>query len=159
MEIASAKAQPVRAIQPPFDFHLRSPKARTDFFPWHAPAVGVPADGVIIGHFARDAHTQDFFQAVFSSQPPMGIVWVARQHLETVFPVRKEAHLQKVIRSWAGIDSCQAQFLRQTILERLEEPLDAALGLRTLRRDPFHPQFAESSPELRAASFSPELFG
>ena len=75
-ERAAPEAQPVRAIQSPFDFHLRSAQTRADFFPWHAPAVSLPADGVIIRHLARDAHTQDFFQAVFSPQPPMGIAWL-----------------------------------------------------------------------------------
>ena len=32
-EIAPAEPQPVRPIQSPFDFHLRSAKPRADFFP------------------------------------------------------------------------------------------------------------------------------
>jgi len=39
----------VRAIQSSFDFHLRTPKTRAHFFAWHAPAVAIPADGVIVG--------------------------------------------------------------------------------------------------------------
>lgn len=51
-QVAAAKAQPVRAIQSSFDFHLRSTKPRADFLPGHAPALAIPTDGVIIGDLA-----------------------------------------------------------------------------------------------------------
>jgi hypothetical protein len=147
-EIAVAEAQPVRAIQTPFDFHLRSTKPRADFLPGHAPAVSVPADGVILCHLAGYAHTQDFFQAMFSPQPPMGIAWMARCHREALLPFRKKARFQKVIRSFKGSDSRQAHFLHQAVLEGLEQSLDAPFRLRTLRRNPFDPQFPKRPSEL-----------
>ena len=55
-EIAAAEAQPVGAIQTPFDFHLRTPQSRADFFAWHAPVMSIPADGVIVGDLALHAH-------------------------------------------------------------------------------------------------------
>jgi hypothetical protein len=53
----------VRAIQSSLDFHLRTAKTRADFFAWHAPAVAIPADGVIVGDLALHAH------AIYVSQP------------------------------------------------------------------------------------------
>jgi len=55
----------VRAIQAPFDFHLRTPKTRAHFFAWHAPAGSIPADGVIIGYLATHAHAENFLQPLF----------------------------------------------------------------------------------------------
>ena len=55
-EIAAAEAKPVRAIQTPFDFHLRSAKTRAHFFALHAPAGAIPADAVIVGYPATHAH-------------------------------------------------------------------------------------------------------
>ena len=65
-QIASLKAQPVRAVQPPFDFHSRSSQPRTHFFAWHTPAVSLPADGVTVCHLAHDPHAQDFSQTLLS---------------------------------------------------------------------------------------------
>ena len=78
MQIAAAVAQPVTSVQPPFDLHRRSAKPRTNFFPRYAPAISVPADGVVLSHFAGHAHTQDFFQVLFAPQLPMGIAWISR---------------------------------------------------------------------------------
>jgi hypothetical protein len=61
----------------------------------------------------------------------------------------------KKIRGFDGIDSCQAHFLHQTVLQCLEQSLDAPFCLGTVRRDPFDPQFAEGLSELRAGFFSP----
>jgi hypothetical protein len=148
----------MRAIQSPFDFHRRSAKSRADFFPGHSPAVSVPTHGVIFCHFASQAHAQNFFQAMFSTQSSMGIARVTRGHGEALFPLGNKARLQKVIRCFQGVDSRQTHFLHQTALESLEQPLDAPFRLRTLRRDPFDPQFLEGSSELRACSFSAQLF-
>jgi hypothetical protein len=57
-EIPAPEAQPVRAVQTPFDFHLRTPKTRADFFTWHAPADSIPADRVIVRHLAGRAHAR-----------------------------------------------------------------------------------------------------
>jgi hypothetical protein len=46
----------VRAIQSSLDFHLRTAKTRADFFAWHAPAVAIPADGVIVGYLPSHAY-------------------------------------------------------------------------------------------------------
>ena len=51
------------AIQTPFDFHLRTPQSRADFFAWHAQVISIPADGVIVGHRASYAHAEDFLEA------------------------------------------------------------------------------------------------
>ena len=56
-KIAAAEAQPVRAVQSSFDFEMRSAKARAHFFAWHAAAVAIPGDAVIVGHLATHAHT------------------------------------------------------------------------------------------------------
>ena len=64
-----------------------------------------------------------------------------------------------MIRRFDAGNASQAQFFYQAILERLEEPLDASLGLRTVRCNPFDPQLTQSPPELRARFFSPQLFG
>jgi hypothetical protein len=55
-EITAAEAQPVRPIQPAFNFHLRTPKTGTHFFAWHAPASSIPTDGMIFRHLARYPH-------------------------------------------------------------------------------------------------------
>src|SRR6202011_1860363 len=86
------------AIQTPFDFHLRTPQSRADFFAWHAPVISIPADGVIVGHRASYPHAEDFLQALSSIQPAMRIARVARCYAEALFPLRKKARLQKVIR-------------------------------------------------------------
>ena len=65
-QIAVPETQPVRAVQSAFNFDLRTTEPGTDFFPRHAPAVSVPADGVVLSHSAGHAHTQDFFQVLFA---------------------------------------------------------------------------------------------
>jgi hypothetical protein len=75
---------------------------------------------MIVGHFARRSHAQDFLQAMFSPQPTMSIPWVAGCHRETLFPLGKKTRFQKVVGCLDGIDSRQAQFLHQAILKRLE---------------------------------------
>ncbi len=55
----------MRAIQTSFDFHLRSTKTRADFFAGHAPAIAIPADGVIVGDLATHAHAENFLQPLF----------------------------------------------------------------------------------------------
>src|SRR5580692_5546365 len=84
-----------------------------------------------------------------------GMTWY---HRETLLPLRKKTPFQKVIGRCDASDSRQAHFLHQAVLQSLEQPLDAPLGLRTLRRDPFEPQFLQSSSKLRAGSFSLQLF-
>jgi hypothetical protein len=134
-QIAAAEAQPVRSIQTPFDFHLRSTQPRTDFFPWYPPTVAVPTDGVIVGHLARDAHAQNLLQALFSSQPAMRIACMAWHHRETPLPLRQEAGFQEVIGRCDVVDSRQAHFLHQTVLQGFKQPLDAPLGMSVqLRR-------------------------
>jgi hypothetical protein len=63
----------VRAIQTSFDFHLRSTKTRADFFAWHAPALAIPADGMIVGYLTTHAHAENFLQPLFWIQPAMCI--------------------------------------------------------------------------------------
>jgi hypothetical protein len=127
----------VGTIQTPFDFHLRTPQSRADFFAWHAPVISIPADGVIVGHRASHVHAEDFLQALSSIQPSMRIARVARCYAEAFFPLRKKARLQKVIRSGHAVDARQAHFFYQTVLQRFEQSLDASFGLRTVCRDPF----------------------
>jgi len=83
----------VRTIQSSFDFHLRTPQTRADFFTWHAPAVAIPADGVIVGYLAPHAHAENFLQPLVSIQPSVRVVRPARCHRETLFPLRKKTHL------------------------------------------------------------------
>jgi len=148
----------VCAIQPSFDLYLRSAKSGTHFGAGHTPAVPLPADRVILGHFARHAHAQNFFQTLFSSQSSMGIAWMARCYCEALFPLWKKMPLQKIIPRLDGVDSRQTHLLHQTILQRLEQSLDVAFGLWTVRRDPFDAQLFQRSAELRTCRFSLELF-
>ena len=127
------------AIQPPFDLYLSPLKTRANFFPWHAAAVSLPADGVILRYLPCRAHTQDFLQAIVSTQSSMGIAWVARYHREALFPLRKKAQLQEVICCFGGIDPRQAHLLYQAVLQGFEQSLDPSFRLWTVRRDPFDP--------------------
>jgi hypothetical protein len=129
VQIAAAVAQPVASIQAPFDLDRRSTQPRTNFFPSYPPAVSLPAYRVVLSYFAGHAHTQDFFQALFASQSSMGIAWISRGHRETLFPLGKKARLQKMIGGRDVIDSCQAHFLHQAVLQGFEQPLDATLGM------------------------------
>ena len=129
----------MRAIQSPFDFHLRSTKPCADFFPGHPPAISIPTHGVIVGYLARGAHAQDFFQTLFAPQPSMCIAGMTCYHRKTPLPLRKKTYFQKAIRRFDPSDSRQTHFLHQTVLQGLEEPFDATFGLRTLRGDPFDP--------------------
>jgi hypothetical protein len=83
----------VRAVQSSFDFRLRTPQTRADFFAWHAPAVAIPADRVIVGYLAPHAHAENSLQPLVWIQPSMGIARPARCHRETLFPRRKKTHL------------------------------------------------------------------
>jgi hypothetical protein len=56
------------------------------------------------------------------------------------------------------VDPDQPHFLYQAVLQRGEQSLDPAFGLRTVCCDPFDPQFPECSSEMRAGCFSPQLF-
>src|ERR1700737_4534609 len=127
------------AIQTPFDFHLRPPQSRADFFAWHAPVMSIPADGVIVGHRASDPHAKDFLQALSAIQPSMRIARVARCYAETSFPLRNKARLQKVVRGCYAVDPRQAHFFYQAVLQCCEQSLDASFGLRTVGRNPFDP--------------------
>ena len=159
MQIAASVAQPMASVQPPFDLDRSSTKPRTNFFPQYSPAISVPADGVVLSHSAGHAHTQDFFQVLFAPQSSMGIACIPRCYGKTLLPLGKKAHLQKVIRSLDAVDSRQPQLLHQAILKSFKQPLDTPFRLRTVGRDPFNPQFAQGSPELRSQRISPELFG
>ena len=88
----------------------------------------------------------------------MGIARVARCYAEELFPLRKKARLQKVIRSCDAVDTRQAHFLYQAVLQCFEQSFDTPFGLRTVRRDPFDPQLAERSSEMRTGFLSPQLF-
>jgi hypothetical protein len=96
---------------------------------------------MILGHPTRHAHTQDFFQAVFAPQPSMRITGITRCHRKTLLPFRKKVRLQKVIGRANAVDSRQAHFFHQAILQGFEQPLDTPFGLRTVRSDPFDLQF------------------
>jgi hypothetical protein len=114
---------------------------------------------VILCHPAGYAHTQNFFQALFSAQLSMRIARLARDHREPLFPFGEKAHLQEMIRSRDAVDSRQPHLLHQTIVKSFKQPLDPPFRLRTVGRDPFDPQFVQRSPELRSQRVSPELFG
>src|SRR6202049_3338809 len=88
----------------------------------------------------------------------MGIARLTRCHRETLFPRRKKVHLQKMIRGREVVDPGQAHFLYQAVLQRFEQSFDPPFGLRTVRRDPFDPQLAERSSEMRTGFLSPQLF-
>src|ERR1700676_2319622 len=88
----------------------------------------------------------------------MGIARLARGHRETLFPRRKKVHLQKMIRGSEVVDPGQAHFLYQAVLQRFEQSFDPPFRLRTVRRDPFDPQLAERSSEMRTGFLSPQLF-
>src|SRR5207302_1112727 len=113
---------------------------------------------MVLGYLTCGAHTQDFLQAMLLTQPPMSIACVAWCHGEPLFPFGKEMHLQEMIRSLDAVDSRQPHLLHQTILESFKQSLDAPFRLWTVCRDPFDPQLFQSPPELRACSFSSELF-
>jgi hypothetical protein len=136
VQIAPAVAQPVASVQSPFDLDRSSAKPRTNFFPQYSPAISVPADGVVLRHFAGHAHTQDFFQVLFATQPSMGIAGIARCYGKTLLPLGKKAHLQKVIGGFDAGDSRQAHLLHQTILQSFKQPLDTPFGVsHGLRRN------------------------
>src|SRR3984893_9997278 len=84
----------------------------------------------------------------------MGIARLTRCHRETLFPRRKKVHLQKMIRGSEVVDPGQAHFLYQAVLQWFDPPF----RLRTVRRDPFDPQLAERSSEMRTGFLSPQLF-
>ena len=158
MHIAAAEAQPVASVQSPFDLHCSPTQSCTNFFPQYSPAISVPADGVVLSHSAGHAHTQDFFQVLFAPQSSMGIAGIPRCHGETLLPLGKKVHLQKVIRCRDAVDFRQPHLLHQTILQRFKQPLDTPFRLRAVRRDPLDPQLVQRSPELRSQGISSELF-
>ncbi len=121
--------------------------------------MAIPADGVICSHPARGAHTENFLQAMLRPQPPMSIARATRRHGEALFPLGKKAHFQEMVGCGDAVDPGQPHLLHQTVLQSFKEPLDTPLRLRTVRRDPFDPQFVQRSPKLRALGISPELFG
>src|ERR1035437_2233242 len=96
---------------------------------------------------------------MFLSQPSMGIAWLPRYNGKALLPFRNKAQFQKLIVSFDGVDPRQPHLLHQAVLQRFKQPLDAPLGLRTVRRNPFDPQFVQSTPELRACRIATELFG
>src|SRR5215469_12708452 len=88
----------------------------------------------------------------------MRIAWNSRLYCETLFPLRQEARLQKVVGSGDAVDSRQAHFFHQAILQGPKQPLDAPFRLGTVGRNPFDPQFAQGTSELRESFFSAQLF-
>jgi hypothetical protein len=78
---------------------------------------------------------------ILNYQSTMSIPRVARGHGETLFPLRKKTQFQKAIRRFDAINSRQSQFFHRAVLKRPEYMLDATVGLGTLHRDPFDPQF------------------
>src|SRR5260370_19645822 len=93
------------------------------------------------------------------SQPSMRIAWLARCDGKALLPFRNKAQFQKLIGGFEGVNSCQPHLLYQTVLQGFKQPLDASLGLRTVRRNPFDPQFVQGTSELRACRMATELFG
>jgi hypothetical protein len=47
---------------------------------------------VIVGHLARGAHAQDFFQTLFAPQPSMRIAGMTWYHRKTLLPLRKKTY-------------------------------------------------------------------
>src|SRR6202790_2924078 len=87
----------------------------------------------------------------------MGISWVARGYRETLFPRGKKVHLQKMICGSQVVDPGQTHFLYQAVLQRFEQSFDPPFRLRAVRRNPFDPQLAERSSEMRTGGLSPQL--
>src|SRR5215475_14868508 len=87
----------------------------------------------------------------------MRIAWISRLYCETLFPVRQEARLQEVVGSGDTVDSRQAHFFHQAVLQGSEQPLDAPFRLWTVGRNPFDPQFTQGASELRERFFSAQL--
>src|ERR1019366_47507 len=96
---------------------------------------------------------------MFWPQPSMGIAWLPRCDGKALFPFRNKAQFQKLIGCFDGVDLRQPHLLYQTVLQRFKQPLDASLGLRTVRCNPWDPQFVQGTPELRACRIATELFG
>src|SRR5215470_11186807 len=94
---------------------------------------------------------------MFPIQSSMGIAWMSRLHRETLFPLRQEACLQEVVGSGDTVDSRQAHFFYQAVLQGPEQPLDAPFRLWTVGRNPFDSQFLQGSSELRERFFSAQL--
>src|SRR6516162_6801442 len=84
----------------------------------------------------------------------MRIAWISRLYCETLFPLRQEARLQKVVGSGDTVDSRQAHFFHQAVLQGPEQPLDAPFRFWTVGRNPFDPQFPQGTSELRESLFS-----
>ena len=66
---------------------------------------------------------------MFAIQSSMRIAWISRLYCETLFPLRQEARLQKVVGSGDTVDSRQAHFFHQAVLQGPEQPLDAPFGM------------------------------
>ncbi len=62
--------------------------------------------------------------------------------------VASQEAVEEGIRPRAVDDAGEAQFCAQAVLEGAKQPLDAALGLRTLGRDPLDAQFFKGSRDL-----------
>jgi hypothetical protein len=72
-QVTAAEAQPVTAIQPPFDLHPSALQSGANLFAPQAPAASVPGHGVIVGHGARFAHAENFLQPMGAIQGPVGM--------------------------------------------------------------------------------------
>jgi|ERR1700730_8798186 len=87
--------------------HRIQPRSKQDeqaphkLLPALPPAISVLAGGVIFGHLTLHAHTQNFFQALFSAQWSMRIAQLARGDREALFPLGEKAHYSRDKR-WDG---------------------------------------------------------
>src|SRR5579863_2130010 len=87
----------------------------------------------------------------------MCIAWMARLHRKTLCPLWQEACFQEVVGSGDTVDSRQAHFFHQAVLQGPEQSLDAPFGLGTVGRNPFDSQFTQGASELRERFFSAQL--
>src|SRR2546428_3454323 len=72
--------------------------------------------------------------------------------------VPRQVRRQETMRGLDRGDARQAQFGGEAVLQRAEEPLDAALGLWRVGEDHLHPELAEGTSELRRLALAGELF-
>ena len=113
--------------------HLSSPEAREGGRVYLEDSVP-PSDRVVVLDGSLLLFAEDQVEIELSSEPPVRVRFGGGRFPEPAIVVRQENVEEKRIGIFNSVDSREAEFLHQAILERAVLTLHAALGLPEIRR-------------------------
>src|SRR3954469_5452772 len=146
-EIALAPAKVERAVQAPLDGDLASDHRVVGLGSLDLKAAELVTDREVRGDQALLGVSEEALQVELWRKRAMGIDIACRGHGEARLPPRDEDFFEEAVGVGHRADAGEAQLLDEPVLERLEEPLDPALGLWRECQDQLDAERGECTPD------------